>query len=220
MRQTAFHPRLRRVGVILLAFVALVGIGLRATGANDQGGVAFRRGNLIRLHILANSDAAADQRVKLMVRDDLLREGEHLFRTVRSPREAGEIVRRNLGFFRRVAEQRLRAEGFTYPARVEYGVFPFPERTYGSLTLPAGQYTALRIVLGRGEGHNWWCVLFPPLCFLDMDNGLARGRVRIVKEGGGQGAGKDRVAVRLKLNLPEGPSHPVPLSILPTPVGP
>ncbi|HHW14999.1 MAG TPA: stage II sporulation protein R, partial [Firmicutes bacterium] len=152
MRQTAFHPRLRRVGVILLAFVALVGIGLRATGANDQGGVAFRRGNLIRLHILANSDAAADQRVKLMVRDDLLREGEHLFRTVRSPREAGEIVRRNLGFFRRVAEQRLRAEGFTYPARVEYGVFPFPERTYGSLTLPAGQYTALRIVLGRGEG--------------------------------------------------------------------
>lgn len=219
MRQAAPFTRLRWAGVILLALVASAGIGLRAISASDGAGVAFRRGNLIRLHILANSDAPADQQVKLQVRDDLLREGERLFRTVQGSREAEEIVQRNLNFFRQVAERRLQAEGFAYQARVEYGIFPFPERTYGRLTLPAGQYTALRVVLGRGAGHNWWCVLFPPLCFLDMDNDLARGRVRIVREGERK-TDQTRVAVKLRLNLPEGPAHPVPLSILPAPVGP
>lgn len=201
--------RLRVAGLILLAFLAVTGVGLRAIGAGEGDGLAFRPGNLIRLHIIANSDSPADQRVKLQIRDDLLREAGDLFRHVRDPEEATEVARRNLPLFRNIAERRLRAEGFDYPVRVQYGVYPFPVRTYGRITLPAGQYRALRVVLGEGRGHNWWCVLFPPLCFLDMDSDLARGRVRIVKRTAG-----DRVAVRFKLPQLSDKRRAVPLSIL------
>jgi stage II sporulation protein R len=216
MRAT-FAGRWRLVTLGLLILFALAGWGLRATGAGagEEEEVAFRRGNLIRLHVIANSDSADDQRVKLMVRDDILRGSQGLFRDLDDAREARAAVAGNLELFRRLAERRLRAEGFSYPARVSYGVYPFPARTYGRLTLPAGRYTALRVILGRGDGHNWWCVLFPPLCFLEMDAKLARDRVKVTRAAKGQ-----RVAVRVKLVPPSGPAHPVPLSVLSAPVWP
>lgn len=217
MRTSMTSRRWRLAGLFLLTLVALGGLGLRTIGAGEgEGeGVAFRWGNLIRLHVLANSDSPLDQRVKLLVRDDLLRDSRDLFAGVEGAGEARTVVRRNLDFFRRVAERRLKAEGLAYPVQVSYGVFPFPVRTYGDLTLPAGRYTALRIVLGRGAGHNWWCVLFPPLCFLEMDTKLSRERVKWTKAPAG-----DRVAVRLKFLPPGGSAPPVPLSVLASPVWP
>ncbi|MDI6870260.1 MAG: stage II sporulation protein R [Bacillota bacterium] len=216
MRLTTFSSRLRLAGLILVTLLALVGLGLRAAGAGETDGVAYRGGNLIRLHILANSDSPADQRVKLQVRDDLLREAGKLFQGVEEAGRAREIIRRNLPFFRQTAERRLRQEGFAYPVTVHYGVYPFPVRTYGRLTLPAGRYTALRVVLGEGRGHNWWCVLFPPLCFLEIDAQLARDRVKPAKGTEGQ----HRVAIRVRLPRPPGQTSPVPLSVLASPVWP
>jgi stage II sporulation protein R len=209
-----FAGRWRLAALGLLTLFALAGWGLRALGAGGgEEGVAFRQGNLVRLHINANSDSAVDQRVKLLVRDDLLRGSQDLLRDLTDVQTARAAVAGNLELFRRLAERRLREEGLSYRVRVSYGVYPFPVRTYGNLTLPAGRYTALRVILGRGAGRNWWCVLFPPLCFLEMDTKLARDRVKVTRAPAGQ-----RVAVRVKFVVPSGPAHPVPLSVLSAPV--
>jgi stage II sporulation protein R len=214
-RFRSFSSRLRVAGVLLAALAVLAGMGLRAAGSGEEGEVAFQRGSLIRLHIIANSDSPADQRVKLQVRDDLLRDAGRLFRGTRRAAEAREVVQRNLPLLRAIAERRLRAEGFAYPVAVHYGAYPFPVRTYGDLTLPTGRYQALRVVLGEGRGRNWWCVLFPPLCFLEMDAGLARDRVKVVR-----GAPGERVAVRVKRAPRPAKGWSLPLSILASPAGP
>lgn len=206
--------RFKVAGIILAASLLLGGVGFRASSSVERDGLAFTRGNLIRLHIIANSDSAADQRVKLLVRDELIAESRAIFlAAAKDPRRARQQTLANLDVFQRLAERRLRAEGFSYPVRVEYGVFPFPDRTYGDLTLPAGRYNAVRVVLGEGKGHNWWCVLFPPLCFLQADSDLVKSRVvrRPVP-------GARRVAVRLKVALPVGQGQPAPLSVLIPPV--
>lgn len=133
--------------------------------------VAFRSDNLIRLHVIANSDEAEDQRLKNEVRDEIL---AHLGSSVAeagSIREVRTRLQGQLEDIRRVAENRLREAGSADPVRVEYGVFPFPVKGYGSLVLPAGEYEAVKVVIGEGRGSNWWCVLFPPLCFVDIAQG-------------------------------------------------
>lgn len=205
--RTTFSRRVGLAGLLLLTLAALAGLTWRSTSASDEAGFAFRQGNLVRLHIVANSDRPADQRVKLQIRDDLIREAGHLFRDVSDPAEARRLVQLNLPLFRTIAERRLRSEGFSYPVAVHYGVYGFPARTYGELTLPAGDYTAVRLVLGEGKGRNWWCVLFPPLCFLEADSGIAKNRVKMTPAEGRQ------VAVRVKVGLPRS-NRLVPLSVL------
>ncbi|MGE5508283.1 MAG: stage II sporulation protein R [Chitinophagales bacterium] len=201
--------RIKTAGIILAAALVLAGVGFRASSSTERDGLAFTRGNLIRLHIIANSDSLADQRVKLLVRDDLIKEAKAIFLAAKDAGRARRQVLENVASFRRIAERRLRAEGFAYPVRVEYGVFPFPDRTYGDLTLPAGKYNAVRVILGEGKGHNWWCVLFPPLCFLQADSELVKGRVvRRPAPVAGQ------VAVRFRVALPGAPGQPAPLSVL------
>lgn len=116
--------------------------------------------NLIRLHIIANSDSENDQEVKLMVRDAVLKRAQEL-----SQGSAADNVINNLDEIQRTANDVLKENGFDYGAKAQYGKFPFPEKSYKSITLPAGDYYGVRIVLGSGSGHNWWCVMYPPLCF-------------------------------------------------------
>lgn len=166
------RPGFRRRGVgtaLLLALVLLVG-GVGYAAWNSRAAVAYNTHNLIRLHVVANSDTAADQAAKLEVRDAILEASGELF-TVDGPRDAAEQVKANLPLFKGVAEGALAVAGYDYPVDVQYGVFAFPERAYGPLVLPAGDYEALRVVLGEGGGANWWCVLFPPLCYLDVVGG-------------------------------------------------
>lgn len=122
----------------------------------------------LRLHILANSDSPADQRVKLMVRDAILETTAEEFDTVLTEREAEASVEENLAEILETADAVLQENGFRYTASAELGSFLFPERQYSQRTYPAGEYRALRITLGEGEGHNWWCVLYPPLCPTDV----------------------------------------------------
>lgn len=120
--------------------------------------------NLIRLHIIANSDSEADQNVKIKVRDAVLREVGNRLSSENEDKCKKEIVN-NLDEIEEIADRVLLENGFTYTSQAMYGKFPFPEKTYKSMTLPAGDYYGVRIVLGSGEGHNWWCVMYPPLCF-------------------------------------------------------
>ena len=117
---------------------------------------------VLRLHVIANSDSPADQAVKLRVRDAILR----CMEPGESVQDAEAFVMAHGGELLAAAEQTLRENGFSYSAQLMLGTFDFPDRTYGGTLYPAGEYEALRVVLGRGEGQNWWCVLFPPLCIV------------------------------------------------------
>lgn len=122
------------------------------------------RGSVLRLHILANSDSAADQELKLCVRDALLEHGEELFGDAASLTEAEEAAENKLPEIEHIAEETLAAHGCNYKVHAEIADTVFDERVYGDITMPAGEYRALRVEIGKAEGHNWWCVMYPPLC--------------------------------------------------------
>ena len=118
----------------------------------------------VRLHVVAADDSDAAQALKLKVRDAVLERARALLANCDDPAAAWQAVNDNLDALEDAAELRARAEGFDGDVRAEAGVFDFPDRRYGDLLVPAGKYRALRVVLGAGEGRNWWCVLYPSLC--------------------------------------------------------
>ncbi len=127
--------------------------------------------NLIRFHVIANSDASFDQALKLKVRDKILKEMGQKF-TTNDILVAKEIIEENTDYIEKIAMEEINRNGFNYSVKVALEEHDFPTKNYGSITLPAGNYEALRVVIGSGEGKNWWCVLFPPLCFIDVKQGL------------------------------------------------
>lgn len=129
--------------------------------------------SVIRFRVIANSDNPTDQAVKLDVRDAVLRQLEPLLNHAVSRTQARRLIRSSQASLVRTADQVLKNHHMPYAARVSFTRTNFPTKAYGSWVLPAGRYQALLVVLGRGQGHNWWCVLFPSLCFIDMGNGLA-----------------------------------------------
>jgi stage II sporulation protein R len=148
------------------------------------------RDKVFRLHILANSDSAADQALKLKVRDQILAVSGDLFATTGDKAQAEETVKENLSRITQIAQQEVQQEGYTYQVTAHVVNMYFTTRTYGNVTLPAGYYDALRIEIGAAKGHNWWCVLFPPLCLPSaqgkekMDDVLSTGECGIVTNGG------------------------------------
>jgi stage II sporulation protein R len=127
----------------------------------------------IRLRIIANSDSIQDQWLKREVRDAIVREMNGWVKEIDSYDEAVELVSGKLPELQTIVEKTIREKGFTYEATVDFGQVPFPTKLYGSYVYPAGNYQALRVRIGEAKGQNWWCVLFPPLCFIDMSNGDA-----------------------------------------------
>lgn len=122
------------------------------------------RQNVLRLHILANSNSAADQALKLTMRDRLLKETAGLFETAQSKDQALQKAQQFLPQLKQLAEDELRRHGCNDPVTVELGKSEFNTRHYTGFSLPAGEYDAVRVLIGNAEGKNWWCVLFPALC--------------------------------------------------------
>jgi len=166
-RPKGWRQNVLRASLLLLLALLVSLIGFRYA-FRPEAALAYNPNNLIRLHVVANSDSPPDQAVKLKVRDAVLDYLTPYLLTARNRSEARAIVIKHYAAIENVARQTLAGAGLTYEPRLELGRFTFPTKTYGSLTLPAGEYDALRITLGRGEGANWWCVLFPPLCLLDI----------------------------------------------------
>lgn len=150
------------------------------------------RGSVLRLHILANSDSAPDQKLKLQVRDKILAQSQELFGDAGNRAQAESDVRAHLAQLAAVAQREVYDEGYTYPVQAKLVHMYFTTRTYGSVTLPAGMYDAVRVTIGAAKGHNWWCVLFPPLCIPAAESGeklgdvLEPGELRLVEGSGKQ----------------------------------
>ena len=119
---------------------------------------------MIRLHVIANSDSDADQALKLHVRDAVLRRAEDILKQSADMTEARARLRDSLPDIGDAAAQELAAQGSGYAVSVALEDTEFPRKTYDGFALPAGEYMALRVVIGAGEGRNWWCVVYPPLC--------------------------------------------------------
>ena len=122
------------------------------------------REDVVRLHILANSDSAEDQSLKLKVRDAILEASADWQEVAATPEEALALAEERLPHIQAVAEQTVATEGYHYPVKAEVCRMYFTTRQYDTVTLPAGQYDAVRVSIGEAEGQNWWCVMYPPLC--------------------------------------------------------
>jgi stage II sporulation protein R len=161
--------RLITAGLIIFIFV-LIGAATAGFGGKEaRVSVAYNKNNLIRLHVIANSDSPDDQSLKLKVRDRILKSSEAFLLNVENPKQAETLLHDRLDLLAGAAEDELRRYRVTQPVRVQLAEFEFPEKTYSFGVLKAGKYKGLRVVIGAGKGRNWWCVLYPPLCLLEPD---------------------------------------------------
>lgn len=123
---------------------------------------------IIRLHVIANSDSEEDQELKLKVRDEIIKKTKSLQES-QSIEDSREYLQTHLNDMEETANKVIEENGKSYKAEANLGIRWIPEKTYGDMYFPAGNYEALNLTLGRGEGQNWWCVLFPPLCLIEED---------------------------------------------------
>lgn len=153
---------------------------------------------VIRLHILANSDSEADQETKLCVRDAILEECGDLFSETSSTEEALAQIEGASERMEQIARRVLRERGSTDDVRAVFGTERYPTREYDGVVFPAGEYYSLRVLIGEGEGHNWWCCLFPPMCMSSSTSEDALDSVGI-DTSSGKVFGDRRYSFRLKL---------------------
>ncbi|MDD4170950.1 MAG: stage II sporulation protein R [Syntrophomonas sp.] len=130
--------------------------------------------SVLRLHVIANSDDPADQALKLAVKDDIVTFMQQEFTDLKNVDEARQLAQQDIPCIEAAARARIEASGYNYPVEVKVGAYDFPAKSYGNLVFPPGKYQAVRVIIGEGNGKNWWCVLFPPLCLVSStDQGLS-----------------------------------------------
>ncbi len=156
------------VGLVLIILITLTGL-CWGQARNDR-----QNGEVLRLHVIANSDQSGDQAVKLKVRDSVVDYLSEEFTCADNADQARQMAIAASPQIEEIAARVVKSEGYSYPVEVKVGLYNFPSRTYGDLVLPQGEYQAVKVILGEGKGQNWWCVLFPPLCLVaSSDQGLA-----------------------------------------------
>lgn len=128
--------------------------------------------SVFRLHVIANSDSEEDQNLKYKVRDALLGYMDELSSNCNSKEEVIETAKEHSNNFKDIAINTIRENGYDYDVSIDIGNFEFPTKTYGDISLPSGYYDALKVEIGEAKGKNWWCVMFPPLCFIDISSGV------------------------------------------------
>lgn len=163
-----------RKSIISILFVLLIGLALnkevhRSQETSLQQGIAEE---ILRFHVLANSDSKEDQDLKMQVKEDVLEFLSGYLKDSNNLEDTKRIIKTHLQDIQEYAETVVREKGYDYSVRAELETCYFPVKTYGDCTFPAGEYEALRILIGGAEGHNWWCVLYPDLCFVDAVYGV------------------------------------------------
>ncbi len=164
-----FRYRLVVICIIVVLFGIIGCLGSGFARVVEPVIETYNRNNLIRLHVVADSNLPEDQELKLKVRDQIIKVTEPLLIKVEHPIEAEQILRNNLPILKNAAYQVIRENKRDIEVNVSLERFFFPEIAYPFGLLPAGEYRGLKVILGRGEGKNWWCVLYPPLCLLEPD---------------------------------------------------
>lgn len=160
-----------RIGYFILVTFFIFGL-LMSIYINTDKILADVPDKIIRLHVVANSDSPEDQQLKLRVRDKVISAMSGRFEGLNNIEEVKAVIEGSLGEIEAVAKEAIKECGSNYDVRAEFKRTDFPTKMYGNLTLPAGNYQALNITIGSGEGKNWWCVMFPPLCFIDVAHGV------------------------------------------------
>ena len=163
------HSKVKMVIILTFLFFAYTTI-CAISYANDVS--TDIADSVFRLHVIANSDSAIDQNLKYIVRNNLLEYMNTLCANCTSKEEAIALANKNIDKFKEIALDTIKDEGFNYSVNVHIGNFEFPTKHYGDISLPAGYYDALKVEIGEAKGQNWWCVMFPPLCFVDASSGI------------------------------------------------
>ena len=184
--KTRYQTRLHGLEIALLL---VMGVFLLSGAVTVKAQSSLAEG-VVRLHVLANSDSEADQALKLTVRDAVLAETEGLLDGAAGREEAAGILRAQLPLLQRAAERTLAEQGSAYSVEVRLENAEFPTKAYDGFALPAGEYLALRVLIGEAKGQNWWCVVFPPLCTAAVSEmpevavsaGLSGSQVRLITE--------------------------------------
>lgn len=178
-----------RLHILEIVLLGVLGVFLLsgAVSLRQQEALAEK---VVRLHVLANSDSEEDQALKLRVRDAVLAEAEALLESAQDRAAAMEILQTQLPRLEETAAEAVAANGYRYGVDVRLETAEFPTKEYDGFTLPAGEYLALRVLIGEAAGQNWWCVVFPPLCtaaaadvpVTAMSAGMSGEQVRLITE--------------------------------------
>ena len=162
----SFFKRFLVVLILFSFFVFISALSYVNAVSNDISNSVFR------LHVIANSDSKEDQELKYKVRDSLLKYMNKISKNCTSKDEVISLAEAHKEDFYKIAKQTIKENGYNYPVNISIGNFEFPTKTYGDISLPAGYYDALKVEIGNASGQNWWCVMFPPLCFVDVSSGI------------------------------------------------
>ena len=163
------NPKIKMI--IILSFLLFIYTSICALSyANNI--TADISNSVFRLHVIANSDSKKDQDLKYKVRDSLIKYMNDICSDCKTKQEAINLVTVYHNNFKQIALDTIQSEGCDYDVNIEIGNFEFPTKQYGDISLPAGFYDALKVEIGEAKGHNWWCVMFPPLCFVDITSGV------------------------------------------------
>ena len=157
--------------VIILSFLLFIYTSICAISYAQNVSTDIQN-SVFRLHVLANSDSEDDQNLKYKVRDNLLKYMNEICGNCKTKQEAITLVEEHKEEFKQIALDTIKEEGYSYDVNINIGNFEFPTKYYGDISLPAGFYDALRVEIGEAKGQNWWCVMFPPLCFVDISSGV------------------------------------------------
>lgn len=163
------NPKVKMVIILsflLFIYTTICAISYAQTISEDISESVFR------LHVIANSDKKEDQDLKYIVRDKLLSYMNELCKNTTNKKEAIQIATENINNFKQIANETVLEQGYSYTVNICIGNFEFPTKHYGDISLPAGYYDALKVEIGEAKGQNWWCVMFPPLCFVDITSGI------------------------------------------------
>lgn len=196
--KSAASYMIRRRGTVILA-LATAALLLLFSVTDFAQMCRQTRSEVLRLHILADSDGAEAQALKLKVRDRILSVFSPRLSAAENVRDAAELLTPLLGQIEETAEETLRQNGCRDAVKAALTEEYFPERTYDGATLPAGRYRALKIIIGMGEGHNWWCVLFPPLCVRSDDADAQAAAQAFIDKNGGVLYPKGEVKIKFKI---------------------
>ena len=160
---------LKKILIILILFITYILLSIFSYSNAVSRDIS---NSVFRLHVIANSNSKEDQDLKYALRDELIKYMNSISENVSSKEEAIKLANENKDEFYAIAKKVISDNGFNYDVNIEIGNFAFPTKTYGDISLPTGFYDALKVEIGNATGQNWWCVMFPSLCFVDVSEGI------------------------------------------------
>ena len=172
MKVRIIKARLVILILSLIAIISIMSISIKNEADKIDNVSESYKEKLIRFHVIANSDTEEDQELKLKVSDEIISYLQPKLENSSSIEESEKIITSEYDNLQSISRETIIDNGYEYDVKVGIEYSNFPTKQYSNVILPAGEYKALKVVIGEGKGKNWWCVMFPPLCFVDEENGV------------------------------------------------